>query len=887
MENETEIHNADKTCWNCPAADFKGNVDFRSCGQSKEELRKAVEENPDYEVVIECKRRPELAQFEPTITFEQCPQWKKGKFGYTLKDMRVMILGIDGYLGWPLALKLAKLGFQVSGVDNYTRRDAVMEKGSHTIVPIPRMTERLHAAKEVHGVNINFRRLDIRDRDKLSEFIDEVKPEAIVHYGEIPSAPYSMVDAEHALKVQDNNTLGTLGLLFAMKDLVPETSMVKLGCYDDETEILTEDGWKLYKDLDGEDKVATRSKEDREVVFKKPDSIHEYDYEGDMYYQKNTRLDLCVTPNHRMFTQKRSNRSYKELRLESVEEVEGERRVYDTGFEWNGNEEEFFPLPPVDSSEDDLDIPMELWLRFLGWYLSEGSIRQRKDRPNNYRVSIKQNKDSPKIEELEDILLSLADLLGKDMRKREDGDCYLFTIGSKRLADYLGRFGKAAEKFIPKKLKQLDSDLLNKLLFSLISGDGWKHRPEGDRDNFRYFSISKQLADDVQEIALKCGYGAIVSDSESKEGYQVSICQTPRVHVNHGEDKTDGYTGYDGKVYSVNVGDGEGIVFVRRNGKPVWSGNTMGEYGSPLTGRPLFEGMFPADATLEWDEREWSMGGELTPRNPPSFYHVGKVQDTYNVYEACKYWWLRSYDIMQGVIYGVHTEEVAADLRLRTRFDVDEWFGTVINRFVAQAVQGIPLTIYGEGGQTRGFIGLEDAMQCMVRLISSPPEPGQYDVVNQISAVYRVRDLAETVARVANEAFDLDVTIQRLENPRVEADLHPFEAVSRKLQGEFDFHPTVKLEEEIYRMLDLLTEEEMKKRIEEKKHVITPRTRWNGEKGKMDVLEEYEPGEKKFNINLKQRLDSIDSAGNEMGEIAGDGEKAREEEEVSEEYETN
>jgi UDP-sulfoquinovose synthase len=104
-----------------------------------------------------------------------------------------------------------------------------MEKGSHTVVPISRMTERLHAAKEVLGIDINFRRMDILDRPKLREFIEEVKPEAIVHYAECPSAPYSMVDVEHAISVQHNNVIGTLGLLFTMRDLAPEASLIKLG----------------------------------------------------------------------------------------------------------------------------------------------------------------------------------------------------------------------------------------------------------------------------------------------------------------------------------------------------------------------------------------------------------------------------------------------------------------------------------------------------------------------------------------------------------------------------------------------------------------------------------------------------------------------------------
>jgi len=265
----------------------------------------------------------------------------------------------------------------------------------------------------------------------------------------------------------------------------------------------------------------------------------------------------------------------------------------------------------------------------------------------------------------------------------------------------------------------------------------------------------------------------------------------------------------------------------------------MGEYGTPLTGRPIFEGIFPADAVLYWDGREWSMGGELTPRDPVSFYHVSKVQDTFNVYESCKYWWLRSYDVMQGVIYGVHTDQVAADPRLRTRFDVDEWFGTVINRFVAQAVVGIPLTIYGSGGQTRGFLALRDAMQCMTRLILSPPEPGQYDVVNQISGVYQVRQLAETVAHIAADEFGLEVEIQRLENPRVEADEHPYEVVYKKLPRKLGFEPQVTLEEEVYEMLKLLTQPHIRERIEAIRHVILPKTRGSGLHKEMDVIERY------------------------------------------------
>ena len=128
----------------------------------------------------------------------------------------------------------------------------------------------------------------------------------------------------------------------------------------------------------------------------------------------------------------------------------------------------------------------------------------------------------------------------------------------------------------------------------------------------------------------------------------------------------------------------------------------------------------------------------------------------------------------------------------------------VINRFVTQAVAEIPLTIYGTGEQIRGFIALEDAMECMVRLISSPPEPGQYDVVNQVSGLHKVKDLAETVAKVAKDKFNLVTRIQRVENPRVEADFHPLEVVSEKLPDMFGFIPQVDPEKAISEILLLV-----------------------------------------------------------------------------------
>ena len=121
------MHNTKYTCWNCPAIDLAGKVDFRACGQSVKQFDKTLDSSQETHIMAECKRRPELGLYDPTaITFQECPQWQETPYGYMLKDMRVMILGIDGYLGWTLALWLASLGCKVSGVDNYNRRNWII-----------------------------------------------------------------------------------------------------------------------------------------------------------------------------------------------------------------------------------------------------------------------------------------------------------------------------------------------------------------------------------------------------------------------------------------------------------------------------------------------------------------------------------------------------------------------------------------------------------------------------------------------------------------------------------------------------------------------------------------------------------------------------------------
>jgi UDP-sulfoquinovose synthase len=143
--------------------------------------------------------------------------------------MRVFIAGVDGYLGWSLALYLAERGHEVAGADCYLRRDWVAEMGSHSATPISRMTERLLAFRQRFDANLQFLRADLTSYNAVWNAFRAFRPEAIVHLAEMPSAPYSMIDVDHCAFTHSNNLLGTINILFAMHDACPDAHLVKLG----------------------------------------------------------------------------------------------------------------------------------------------------------------------------------------------------------------------------------------------------------------------------------------------------------------------------------------------------------------------------------------------------------------------------------------------------------------------------------------------------------------------------------------------------------------------------------------------------------------------------------------------------------------------------------
>ena len=193
---------------------------------------------------------------------------------------------------------------------------------------------------------------------------------------------------------------------------------------------------------------------------------------------------------------------------------------------------------------------------------------------------------------------------------------------------------------------------------------------------------------------------------------------------------------------------------------------TMGEYGTPNI--DIEEGYI----TIEHNGRKDVLP---FPKQPGSFYHLSKVHDSHNIAFTCKAWGIRATDLNQGVVYGTVTDEVAMDEALINRFDYDEVFGTVLNRFCAQAALGYPLTVYGKGGQTRGFLDIRDTVRCVEIACLNPAKPGEFRVFNQFTEQFNVLELAQMVKESGKE-LGLKVEIDHLPDPRVEAESHYYNA---------------------------------------------------------------------------------------------------------------
>jgi UDP-sulfoquinovose synthase len=238
---------------------------------------------------------------------------------------------------------------------------------------------------------------------------------------------------------------------------------------------------------------------------------------------------------------------------------------------------------------------------------------------------------------------------------------------------------------------------------------------------------------------------------------------------------------------------------------------TMGEYGCPNI--DIEEGYLEIEHKGRTDILPF-------PKVPHSWYHASKVADSTNIHFASRVYGLRATDLNQGVVYGVHTEETLLDDRLLTRFDYDEQFGTALNRFCLQAVVGMPLTVYGSGGQTRGFLNIRDTLACVELALLNPAERGEMRVYNQFTESFSIRDLAVAVQQAGKE-LGLAVEIGEVENPRTEAQEHYYNPTHTKLL-DLGLKPTLLSEDLVTDALSTL-QKYQDRTVHE---AIAPRTTW-------------------------------------------------------------
>ena len=501
--------------------------------------------------------------------------------------MRVLITGGAGFIGCNAVDRFLRRGDEVTIFDNLSRRGG---------------RSNLDWLAARHGAGA-FRLIeaDLRDFDQLAAAARG--QDVIIHLAGQVAVTTSVEDPRGDF---EDNALGTFNALeaarlsgsnpiflysstnkvyggmeevgiveqatrYAYRDLphgIPETQPLDFHspygcCYSEDTDILTRRGWKRFYELAPEDDVLTYNLERKVAEFQRPTAYFAFPYEGKMYAQTNRRLKTCVTPNHKMLVAWNCNHDeLKKPRLVEARLIDGKPMAYLLAAEVDGGQEcEQFVLPETKAGKHKhhfpaRTIPMCDWLRFLGWYLSEGHCYEN-DKTGNCTVTLTTYyRTDEAVTVMRDIGLSPV------------VDKHHVTATSRQLYEYVRLLGKSHEKHIPQRIKELSRKHLVVLLKSLLDGDGNSQ----SKNSWRYTTVSKRLADDVQEVAIKCGMAASVS-LDTEGFYRVYMSTTRTAHCNLGGNKSE-WVDYAGMVYCVEVP--HSVVLVRQNGHAYFSGNSKG-----------------------------------------------------------------------------------------------------------------------------------------------------------------------------------------------------------------------------------------------------------------------------------------------------------------------
>ncbi len=354
----------------------------------------------------------------------------------------------------------------------------------------------------------------------------------------------------------------------------------KNGCYDNNTEILTSSGWKLFKYLKYSDLVLTLNPSNHQMEWEHPSAIQQYPYDGEMFHYKTYTLDLMVTPNHYLYMENHHTKGWKKNQAQHCNQYQF--YLPRTIGKWNGKKKEFIDIPEIYAHNKKNKIiiakklHMDTFLEFAGWYISEGCVNY--DTKNRHRITISQSKKVHSSNYMD--IIKCINKLGYNNSPSQERNIRIYN---KQLCAYMEKhFGKYCEnKTIPTHILELPTEQLKILFSSAMKGDGCYHC----NGQLRYYTTSKKLADKMQELALKIGYTTRISIRKDKKhinkdgriiqqkhpSYTLTFNKQERYNIDN--QKSLNKVNYKGTVYCCSTSNG--IIYVRRNGCSVWCGNSV------------------------------------------------------------------------------------------------------------------------------------------------------------------------------------------------------------------------------------------------------------------------------------------------------------------------
>ena len=353
-------------------------------------------------------------------------------------------------------------------------------------------------------------------------------------------------------------------------------------CYDSETEVLTVNGWKKYSEVSKahDEKVATYNSLTGEVEYQIPTKYHEYNYNGELCVFKGKHYDMAVTPNHKMLASMRKWDSVSEKYTHSKwDEVRADNIIENSRFKCSAGWHGFIPDDLPYKSEYLLsDLELDDYLQFIGYYVSEGGLKIDKGIIN--AVSLSQKEDSSCFESMKNSIMKVSNTIQESEDTRSVPSCWQFYINDSKFAREIAEnYGKSSiNKKLPRWILNLPVRELVIILNSLMEGDGNVRFSSSGVPRYKYTTVSKELADSVQEIVFKLGYSPKINkvkleNKNHNDIYIISWCESLKdqkfVSV---KDRNIGRKKYNGKVWCFTVPNG--FFITRRNGKIAIQGNS-------------------------------------------------------------------------------------------------------------------------------------------------------------------------------------------------------------------------------------------------------------------------------------------------------------------------